>query len=160
AIFNEAVDRPTIERAALVDEACGSDTELAVEVRSLLDAYAGAGDFLEPLPPSDDSEPGPPGRAGERLGPYTIVKLLGAGGMSEVYLARRSDGQFEQDVAIKIVKRGTDTALVLERFRAERAILARLRHPNVTRILDAGTTDDGLPYFVMNAVAGTPLDAY
>ena len=80
--------------------------------------------------------------------------------MGAVYLARRADGRFEQQVAVKLLKRGTDTEEVLRRFRAERRILARLEHPNIARLLDGGETDDGLPFFVMEHVPGTPLTAY
>src|SRR5207253_9314415 len=91
------------------------------------------------------------------IGAYAIIKELGRGGMGAVYLAERADGQFEKCVAIKVLKRGTDTEEVLRRFRIERQILAELEHPNITRLLDAGTTPDGLPYFVMEFIEGTPI---
>src|SRR5204862_555765 len=91
---------------------------------------------------------------------YVIVKELGRGGMGAVYLAERADGQFQKLVAIKILKRGTDTDEVLRRFRIERQILANLEHPNITRLLDAGTTTDGLPYFAMEFIAGTPITRF
>ena len=96
-------------------------------------------------------------RIGERIGAYELLNELGRGGMGAVYLARRADGQFEKRVAIKILKRGTDTDEVLRRFRIEQQILANLEHPNITRLLDAGTTTDGLPYFVMEFVEGMPI---
>ena len=82
-------------------------------------------------------------RIGDRIGAYAVVSELGRGGMGAVYLAERADGQFEKRVAIKVLKRGTDTDEVLRRFRIERQILANLEHPNITRLLDAGTTTDG-----------------
>jgi eukaryotic-like serine/threonine-protein kinase len=91
---------------------------------------------------------------------YAVVNELGRGGMGAVYLAQRADGQFEKRVAIKVLKRGTDTDEVLRRFRIERQILANLEHPNITRLLDAGTTTDGLPYFVMEFVEGTPITKF
>lgn len=94
---------------------------------------------------------------GQRLGDYELVRELGRGGMGAIYLARRADEEFEKEVAIKVLKRGTDTDEVLRRFRAERQILARLEHPNIARLLDAGTTADGLPYFVMEYVAGARI---
>lgn len=97
---------------------------------------------------------------GRRIGAYAIVREIGRGGMGAVYLAKRADGEFEKQVAIKVLKRGTDTDEVLRRFRAEREILARLEHPNISRLLDAGTTDDGLPYFVMEYVEGKPITRY
>src|SRR4030095_3600932 len=87
-------------------------------------------------------------------------KELGRGGMGAVYLAERADGQFEKRVAIKVLKRGTDTDEVLRRFRIERQILANLEHPNITRLLDGGTTEDGLPYFVMEFIEGTPITKF
>jgi non-specific serine/threonine protein kinase/serine/threonine-protein kinase len=95
-----------------------------------------------------------------RLGPYEVLRALGSGGMGSVYLARRVDGQFEQEVAIKVVKRGADSELILERFRAERQILAGLQHPNICRLLDGGSSADGRPYFVMERIEGEPIDAY
>ncbi|HEY0369040.1 MAG TPA: serine/threonine-protein kinase, partial [Chthoniobacterales bacterium] len=89
-----------------------------------------------------------------------IVRELGRGGMGTVWLARRADAQFEKLVAIKLLKRGTDTDEVLRRFHDERRILARLDHPNIARLFDAGTTDDGLPYFVMEYVEGARLTDY
>jgi serine/threonine protein kinase/Flp pilus assembly protein TadD len=99
-------------------------------------------------------------RIGERLGTYEIVRELGRGGMGAVYLANRADGQFKKRVAIKVIKRGTDTDEVLRRFRIERQILANLEHPNITHLLDAGTTGDGLPYFVMEFIEGTPITRF
>lgn len=100
------------------------------------------------------------GRIGQQIGAYIITAALGQGGMGAVYRAQRADGQFEKEVAIKVLKRGTDTEEVLRRFRDERQILARLEHPAITRILDAGTMPDGLPYFVMEFAEGlTLLDA-
>ena len=98
-----------------------------------------------------------PDRIGERVSAYVIVRQLGRGGMGTVYLGERADGQFEKQVAIKILKRGTDTDEVLRRFAVERQILAKLDHPNITRLLDAGTTQDGLPYFIMDYVEGVPI---
>src|SRR5688572_1588422 len=94
---------------------------------------------------------------GQRLGAYELIREIGRGGMGTVYLARRADQEFEKEVAIKLLKRGTDTDEVLRRFRAERQILARLEHPNIARLLDAGTSDDGLPYFVMEYVVGETI---
>src|SRR5439155_6250862 len=83
---------------------------------------------------------------------YRILEKIGAGGMGEVYRAARADGQFNQEVAVKLVRGGFDTAFVLERFRNERQILAGLDHSNIARLLDGGTTDDGIPYLVMELV--------
>jgi serine/threonine protein kinase/tetratricopeptide (TPR) repeat protein len=147
-------------RSELILERCRGDAALKREVESLLaqttkriEAYA------------DDA--GNAARAdiaslpiGRRIGAYAVIRELGRGGMGAVYLARRADQEFEKEVAIKLLKRGTDTDEVLRRFRSEREILARLEHPNVARLIDAGTTDDGLPYFVMEYVAGSSITSY
>jgi serine/threonine protein kinase/Flp pilus assembly protein TadD len=94
-----------------------------------------------------------------RIGPYRVLRELGHGGMGTVYLAARDDDQFQKTVAIKVV-RGLDSAEVVRHFRRERQILAGLEHPNVARLLDGGTTDDGLPYLVMQHVEGQPIDRF
>ena len=97
---------------------------------------------------------------GRSVGPYQIIAEIGRGGMGTVYRAVRVDGEFEVAVAIKVVRHGMNSGLVLERFRTERQIQARLGHPNITRLLDGGTTDDGLTYFVMEYIQGYPLTKY
>src|SRR5207248_7581522 len=104
----------------------------------------------------DDEDPG---LTGTRIGRYTIQGLIGKGGMGAVYRAVRED-DFHMQVAIKLLKRGTDTDAALGRFRAERQILAGLQHPNIAHMLDGGATETGLPYFVMEYVNGTPLLEY
>jgi len=106
-----------------------------------------------------DQAPNEAGR-GRKIGHYTVVEQIGHGGMGEVFSAFRSDGQFEQKVAIKLVRTGADSAAVLERFRNERQILAGLDHPNIARLLDGGTTGDGVPFLVMELVSGTPIDTF
>lgn len=98
--------------------------------------------------------------SGRRIGAYAIVREIGRGGMGAVYLARRADGVFDKQVAVKVLKRGTDTDEVLRRFLAERQILARLEHPAIVRVIDAGTTDEGLPYLAMDYVEGVPIVEY
>ena len=98
--------------------------------------------------------------AGRRIGPYSIVRELGRGGMGAVYLAERADGQYQHRVALKLIKRGMDTEQVLTRFRSERQILASLDHPNIARLLDGGSTDQGLPFFAMEYIDGEPIDTY
>lgn len=95
-----------------------------------------------------------------RIGNYRIVRELGRGGMGAVFLGERADEQYQKHVAIKLIKRGMDTESVLRHFRRERQILAGFDHPNIARLLDGGTTDDGLPYFVMEYVEGLPIDRY
>src|SRR3954471_20992427 len=144
-------------RAAFVRNACGDDTGLRREVESLL---AQPDDELEPLAQVigvTGSGPVLPGDAGRRVGNYELIRELGRGGMGTVWLAQRADRHFEKTVAIKLLKRGTDTDEVLRRFQIERQILARLEHPNIGRLLDGGINDDDLPYFVMEYVEGRPV---
>ncbi len=166
-ILGEALEQnSSAARIALVESRCGGDTDLLEEAESLL-AEAEAilkerSDSFEDCAQNAAStfwQEGPP-RGGERVGAYVIVRELGRGGMGTVFLAERADGQFEKQVAIKILNRGADTAEILRRFRAERQILANLDHPNIARLLDAGTTDDGLPYFIMDYIVGVPVTRF
>ena len=103
----------------------------------------------------------PTSRAGRRVGVYQIIEEIGHGGMGEVYRAVRADGQYTKEVAVKLVRGGFDYGVsCLERFRNERQILASLDHPNIARLLDGGTTDDGVPYLVMELIEGMPIDQY
>ena len=163
-IFHEALAHPAAERAAYLDRACPEDPELRAEVQRLIAAHESAAEFIEtPALVAARTWLEPEIReslAGLRLGAYRLEREIGRGGMGAVYLARRADGQYQQQVAIKLIKRGMDTDLVLERFRVERQILASLDHPNIARLLDGGTTDDGRPYFVMEYIEGKPIDRY
>ena len=166
-ILGEALEQnSSAARIALVERRCGEDTDLLEEAESLLvEAEAlltERTDSFEDCAQNAAStfwQEGPP-RSGERVGAYVIVRELGRGGMGTVFLAERADGQFEKQVAIKILNRGADTAEILHRFRAERQILARLDHPNIARLLDAGTTNDGLPYFIMDYIVGAPVTRF
>ncbi len=166
-ILGEALEENSpAARISLVEKRCGEDTDLLEEAESLL-AEAEAllnerTDTFEDCVQKAAStlwQEGPQ-RGGQRVGAYVIVRELGRGGMGTVFLAERADGQFEKQVAIKILNRGADTAEILRRFRAERQILARLDHPNIARLLDAGTTDDGLPYFIMDYIVGAPVTRF
>jgi serine/threonine protein kinase len=143
-------------RATTLRQSCADDITLLRQAEILL---AGDTDPLEQFAEfaATRLRSEEPDRIGERVGAYVIVRQLGRGGMGTVYLGERADGRFEKQVAIKILKRGTDTDEVLRRFAVERRILAKLDHPNITRLLDAGTTQDGLPYFIMDYVEGVPI---
>ena len=147
------------ERTSVLRRSCADETALLREAEKLLAhdtaAFEEFAEFAATRLRHDERD-----RIGERIGAYAIVTELGRGGMGAVYLAERADGQFEKRVAIKVLKRGTDTDEVLRRFRIERQILANLEHPNITRLLDAGTTNDGLPYFVMEFIEGTPITQF
>ena len=164
-LFAAAVDLPPKERAAFLDRECYGDATLRREVQSLIDSDAQATSFIEDpasaIPPGLLSEPEPEtSLAGRHFGPYEIVREIGRGGLGAVYLAIRSDGEYRKEVAVKLIRRGLDTEDILRRFRNERQILAQLDHPNIARLVDGGTTDDGLPFFVMEYVKGEPISAY
>src|SRR5438552_6737362 len=156
-ILADALERTSFEeRRAVLRRSCADDTGLLREAEKLLASdttvFEEFAEFTATRLRHDERD-----RIGERIGAYAIVRELGRSGMCAVYLTERADGQFEKCVAIKVLKRGTDTDDVLRRFRIERQILAKLEHPNITRLLDAGTTTDGLPYFVMEFIEGTPI---
>jgi len=162
-VFDEVIAIPSGDRAAYLDRVCATDADLRREVDSLLssDDRAGTNFLNTPAVDFSKAEPsGAPSRVGRRIGAYNIVEEIGRGGMGEVYRAGRADGQYEKEVAIKLVRGGYDTASVLERFRHERQILASLDHPNIARLLYGGTTDEGIPYLVMELIVGTPIDQY
>src|ERR1017187_6101521 len=152
-LLNARLDVEPAQRAVYLDEGCGGDTELRDEVESLLAAHEEAGDFIA-HPIMRESF------LGLRLGHWRIVGDIGEGGMSRVCLAERDDGQFQQHAAVKILKRGMDTDLILRHFQMERQILAGMRHPNVSRLLDGGVTPGGRPFFVMEHIEGEPIDQY
>jgi len=164
AIFAAALDLPPGERKAFVDAASGDSPDLHTELRALLAAHDAGGEFLEVLDPSGVAgllEMDEPVLVeGQRIGAWRVLGELGHGGMGAVYQAERSDGQFEQRVALKVVRAGVASAAIHARFLRERRILARLEHPNIARLLDGGITDAGLPYLVMEYVEGRPIDRY
>jgi tetratricopeptide (TPR) repeat protein len=158
--FAEAVELPQAEREAFVAASCADDVTLRDEVLRLL--ACDSGDRLHEVVGAaarDLVREAAVARIGERIGPYRVVALIGRGGMGCVYRAERDDGAFRRTVAIKVLETGTGTH-ALARFRDERQILARLAHPNIVRLVDGGTTDDGVPYLVMDLVAGIPVTAF
>jgi serine/threonine protein kinase/tetratricopeptide (TPR) repeat protein len=160
-LFHAALPLAGQEREAYLEGSCADDPELRAEVERLLAAHEQAGDFIQ-LPATAPSSLGAVEEpmAGRRIGAYRVERELGRGGMGAVYLAERADGAFAQQVAVKLIKRGMDTDHVLARFRAERQILASLDHPNIARLLDGGSTADGLPYLVMEYIDGQPIDSF
>ncbi len=164
AALETALELPAPLRAGYVDDISGHDPVLREELNSLLDAHekadtgflntpaAGLGAFRHLEPPDPWLE--------KQLGVYRLVERIGAGGMGEVFRAIRVDDEFDKQVAIKLLKTGQDSASVVQRFKYERQILAGLDHPNIAKLLDGGRTADGLPYFVMEFIAGEPIDRY
>jgi len=159
-LFHAMLELPAESRAESLSAACGDDTELRADVERLLDSHAQASKFVSGAAAGVESVAASVVPEGAQVGAYRIVRELGRGGMGTVYLGERADAQFEMRVAIKLIKRGMDTDAVLQRFRHERQILAGLQHPNIARLLDGGTTGNGLPYFVMEYVDGEPIDEY
>jgi len=162
-LLNQALEIEPARRRKFLD-AIGEDG-LRREVESLLAYDAKTDDFLQ-FPAIafsndffDDDE-SPDALINQEIGNYKIIRELGRGGMGAVYLGERSDGKFAQAVAVKLLKRELNTADIRRRFRHERQILAALAHPNIARLLDAGTTDDGLPFLVMEYVEGLPVDEF
>ncbi len=161
SVVADALERTTQERSAFLAKTCREDTDLRREVESMLahatddtrfeDAVA---DLSQTYVTPDHS------RVGQRVGAYRIAREIGRGGMGAVYLGERADAHFQKQVALKILKRGTDTEEVLRRFQTERQILAGLEHPNIAHLVDGGMTEDGLPFFAMQYVQGTPITTY
>ena len=166
---SEAMDRalhlPTTQRPDYFAQLARSDPELHREVESLLASHQEAGaEFLEShavqAAVGEDEADLQQQLLGRRLGAYQIVEQIGVGGMGEVYRAVRADDQYRKQVALKVVCGGQDSAFVISRFKNERQILASLDHPNVARLLDGGSTEDGAPYFVMELIEGEHIDRY
>jgi len=153
---------------AVLDASCSGDPELRAEVESLLRLAPNAEQYLSSPPVAmanaivaEATNPGDSSRAaGRRIGAYRLLEEIGRGGMARVFLAERADGQFEQRIALKLLRPGLDTELDQARFRAERQILAALNHPNIARLFDGGVTDDGVPYLVLEYVDGKSIDRH
>ncbi|MDT7836997.1 serine/threonine-protein kinase [Aquabacterium sp. OR-4] len=158
AVFDATLELPAAAREPVI-AAAALPPELLAELRSLLahhDDATGGRVFMAAS--AAQQLMAPPSRIGQRLGSWEIVRSIGAGGMGEVFEARRADGQFDGRAAVKLLKRGMDSAAVLQRFAQERQALARMSHPHIARLLDAGASADGLPFFVLEHVDGRPID--
>ena len=162
AIFNVArqIGSPDA-RAEYLRQACGTDSGLRQRVEVLLHAYEGQASFLESPPvgvaPTID-QPAPE-RPGAIIGPYKLVEPIGEGGMGAVWMAQQTD-PVKRLVALKLIKPGMDSKQVVARFEAERQALALMDHPNIAKVLDAGTSPDGRPFFVMELVNGVPITKF
>jgi non-specific serine/threonine protein kinase/serine/threonine-protein kinase len=160
ALFEQTLATPAAARPQFLQTI--GDSEVRGEVESLLQSHWQAGAFLDEPDRFFSSERFEadtlsPGQVIDR---YRIIREIGRGGMGAVFLAERADDEYQKQVAIKLIKRGTDTDSVVRHFRNERQILAGFDHPNIARLLDGGTTESGLPYFVMEYVEGFPIDDY
>ena len=145
------------ERVAFLERACDDDTALLSEARALLGISPGTGFMDEPAVEDID---GGTLKAGTLLGAFRITRALGAGGMGDVYLAERHDGAYEETVAVKVIRLAGGPSELRDRFLSERRLMAELRHPNIAQLLDAGSLEDGRPYFVMEWVDGEPIDSH
>jgi hypothetical protein len=154
-IFHEVIAIAEPERTAVLEARCGEDTALMLELRSLVSAYE-----AEKIYQKDAAEETSVADEAHRIGPYAIDSLLGRGGMGAVYLAHRVDGQFQQQVAIKIIDLPLATDLFRERFRTERQILAGLSHPYIAHLLDGGVSADGELYLAMEYIEGVSITGY
>ncbi len=159
-VFDAAMDQPEADRASWVAEACQGDQSLQVEVNELLEQQQRRAGILDSpavavaeLAAGDRME-------GRRIGVWEILREIGRGGMGMVYLARRADGAFQMNAAVKILNTPFAGDEMRKRFRQEREILAQLSHPHIARLLDGGTTEDGLPFLVMEFVDGKPLTSW
>src|SRR6187402_247005 len=161
-LYHEAAKRPPAERAVFLDEACGADDTLRREVESLLALQTDAEGFLS-RPALEEAA-----RMGHRawepetwptIPGYTVRRVLGEGGMGVVYLAEQ-ETPFRRLVALKLIKPGMDTRQVVARFETERQALALMDHPNIAAVFDAGSTEQGRPYFVMEYVEGVAITDY
>src|SRR5436190_15721465 len=162
SIFLEAIEKTDAgERAAFLDGACGDNPPLRAEVEALLQAHE------EPQPLLDVPEPAVrtidrpqfAEQPGTVIGPYKLLQQIGEGGMGTVFMAEQTQ-PVQRKVALKLIKSGMDSRLVIARFEAERQALALMDHVNIARVLDAGATEAGRPYFVMELVRGVPITKY
>src|SRR5688572_16115840 len=162
AIFLQAAEQSSsAARQALLTKACGDDAELRQHVEVLLAAHEQAGSFLEQgaLAREATLDQTPLERPGTQIGPYKLLQQIGEGGMGTVYMAEQSH-PVQRKVALKVIKAGMDSRQVVARFEAERQALAMMDHVNIARVLDAGATESGRPYFVMELVHGVPITKY
>lgn len=162
-IFTKALELEAEERISYIRKECRGDTQLMEEVLSLLDAHDMNGAIDQPIDTlrmSAITNSKNDLIKGRKIDKYKIIKELGYGGMGNVYLAERADGQFEQYVALKVLRTGMFVPDQSQRFLAERQILASLNHKNIARLYDGGITDQGQPYIVMEYIEGKPIDQY
>jgi serine/threonine protein kinase len=161
AIFSQAISLASDEeRQRYLDEACGNDPSVRSRVEALLRAHSAAGGFFggQALAATEIQRPIAEG-TGTVIGPYKLLQQIGEGGMGVVFMAEQTE-PVQRTVALKVIKPGMDTRQVIARFEAERQALAMMDHPNIAKVLDAGTTDTGRPYFVMELVKGVPITNY
>ena len=156
-IFHVVVDLSPVEQSLLLDSLC-DDREIRYEIEKMLAADAAT--LLDQSPFSSLTDDQPTTLNDQRIGRYRILGEVGRGGMGTVFAALRDDGEYDQKVAVKIIKRGLSTTTIVRSFRRERQILASLAHSNIARLLDGGMSEEGLPFYVMEFIEGEPIDQY
>ena len=162
AIFEAAIELPKEQRGVFVEKACAGDVPLCERLEALLRAHESAGTFMEGVPPALLPMKGALAAAdqsGEMIGRYKLLQQIGEGGCGVVYMAEQQE-PVRRRLALKVIKLGMDTKSVIARFEAERQALALMDHPNIAKVLDAGATATGRPYFVMELVKGIPITRY
>ena len=160
-VFSSVLEIEPERRSDFLDERCGDDETLRTEVESWLASHAESEGFIEtPVFSANSIIDQPTPMAGRQFGNYRIIREIGHGGMGAVYLARRTDGEFEQEVALKIVRQSIAENQMIERFRRERQILASLNHPNIAKLLDGGVSENGEPFLAMEYVQGETIEEY
>src|SRR5881398_2292677 len=167
ALFTLAVEKPAAERAAFLDRECSGDVELRQRIEALLGAHDKAEEFLNEPPAAVSAKTfvittgmvPVTEKAGDRIGRYKLLQQIGEGGGGVVYMAEQTE-PVRRRVALKVIKLGMDTKQVIARFEAERQALAMMDHPNIAKVLDAGTTETGRPFFVMELVRGIRITDY
>ncbi|MGH7978997.1 MAG: serine/threonine protein kinase, partial [Limisphaerales bacterium] len=163
-IFEAALKLPVGQRANYLRETCGDDIDLRVRVEALLQAHENAGAFLEepiaaPRNKTIVLSLRPDEKPGDKIGRYKLLQQIGEGGCGVVYMAEQEE-PVRRRVALKVIKLGMDTKGVIARFEAERQALAMMDHPNIAKVLDAGATETGRPFFVMELVRGIKITDY
>lgn len=159
-LFTEAMQLPAEQWSAFLRAACGGNADLQANVEALLQAHVESGEFLEQAPEEIKAQARLPGeKPGDWIGRYKLLQQIGEGGCGVVFMAEQEE-PVRRKVAIKIVKPGMDTKTVVARFEAERQALALMDHPNIAKVLDAGATEGGRPYFVMELVRGIKITDY
>ena len=156
-IVGEALERAPSERPAFLDHACALNPELRTEVESLLAAHADAGGLSES--PWSDDQLAEVAQESKTIGPYQLVRVLGVGGMGQVWLAEQTE-PVRRRVALKLIRAGMFDSAIVQRFQSERQSLAIMEHPAIAKVFDAGTTPEGQPYFAMEYVEGLPITEY
>src|SRR5258708_819841 len=160
SILSGAIELPEERQWDYIKESCGDDASLYLQVQELLEAHRKANTFIEHPAIHGFPTDWPDGLIGAQFGAYKLVERIGEGGMGAVYRAERSDGQFTQQAAVKLVRPGLGSQELLRRLRGERQILASLNHKNIARLLDGGVSADGQPFVVMEYIRGTRITEY